>query len=471
MVKNLLLSTDSYKTSHFNQYPPGASKITSYIEARSGEGLQDVVFFGLQAAMIEYFENPITRWDVDEAESIIKGSGLPFNRTGFDYMVEAFGGYAPIKIDAIPEGSVVPRGTPLVTIENVGGPKTLWATSYFETLLLRGIWYPTTVASLSYSIRKTIASYWLKTVDEDNMGGMDFALHDFGARGATSGESAAIGGLAHLLNFSGTDTLEANLAGRDYYDTDGQVVGYSIPAAEHSTITSWGQARETEAYANILTNYPTGLVAVVSDSYDLFHAVNNIWGVALKDDVVSRQGRVVVRPDSGDPIEITLKTVEALGAKFGFTVNSKGYKVLPDYIRMIQGDGVTAVTIGAILNNFAVHGWSAENIAFGMGGGLLQQVNRDTLRFAMKACEIDINDTTYPVSKRPATDPSKGSMAWRQYVYEDRGRIFPSPVIDSDQGDRLDRMVYEARENHGLRTLYRESFFDIKKRVNSHFWK
>lgn len=471
MKKNLLLSTDSYKTSHFNQYPPGASKITSYIEARSGEGLQDVVFFGLQAAMIEYFENPITRWDIDEAEAIIKGSGLPFNRAGFDYMVEAFGGYAPLRIDAIPEGSVVPRGTPLVTIENVGGPKTLWATSYFETLLLRGIWYPTTVASLSYSIRKTIASYWLKTVDEANMGGMDFALHDFGARGATSGESAAIGGLAHLLNFSGTDTLEANLAGRDYYDTDGQVVGYSIPAAEHSTITSWGQERETEAYENILTNYPTGLVAVVSDSYDLFNAVNNIWGNALKDDVVSRQGRVVVRPDSGDPIEITLKTVEALGAKFGFTVNSKGYKVLPDYIRMIQGDGVTAVTIGAILNNFAVHGWSAENIAFGMGGGLLQQVNRDTLRFAMKACEIDINDTTYPVSKRPATDPSKGSKAWRQYVYEDRGRIFPSPVIDSDQGDRLDRMVYEARENHGLRTLYRESFFDIKQRVNKTFWK
>lgn len=471
MNKNLLLNTDSYKTSHFNQYPPGASKITSYIEARCGEGLQDVVFFGLQAAMIEYFENPITRWDVDEAEAIIKGSGLPFNRTGFDHMVEAFGGYAPIKIDAIPEGSVVPRGTPLVTIENVGGPKTLWATSYFETLLLRGIWYPTTVASLSYSIRKTIASYWLKTVDEANMGGMDFALHDFGARGATSGESAAIGGLAHLLNFSGTDTLEANLAGRDYYDTDGQVVGYSIPAAEHSTITSWGQERETEAYENILTNYPTGIVAVVSDSYDLFHAVNNIWGVALKDDIVSRQGRVVIRPDSGDPIEITLKTVEALGAKFGFTINSKGYKVLPDYIRMIQGDGVTAVTIGAILNNFAVHGWSAENIAFGMGGGLLQQVNRDTLRFAMKACEIDINDTTYPVSKRPATDPSKGSKAWRQYVYEDRGRIFPSPVIDADQGDRLDRMVYEARENHGLRTLYRESFFDIKQRVNKAFWK
>ena len=471
MVKNLLLSTDSYKTSHFNQYPPGATKITSYIEARAGDGLQDVVFFGLQAAMIQYFENPITKWDVDEAEAIIKASGLPFNRVGFDHMVDVYGGYAPIEVSAIPEGSVVPRGTPLVTIENVGGAKSVWATSYFETLLLRGIWYPTTVASLSYSIRKIMSNYWIATVDGDAMGGLDFALHDFGARGATSGESAAIGGLAHLLNFSGTDTLEANLAGRDFYDTDGQVVGFSIPAAEHSTITSWGQERETEAYENILTNYPTGIVAVVSDSYDLFNAVNNIWGVALKDDVVSRQGRVVIRPDSGDPIEITLKTVEALGAKFGFTINSKGYKVLPDYIRMIQGDGVTAVTIGAILNNFAVHGWSAENIAFGMGGGLLQQVNRDTLRFAMKACEIDINDTTYPVSKRPATDPSKGSKAWRQYVYEDRGRIFPSPVIDADQGDRLDRMVYEARENHGLRTLYRESFFDIKQRVNKAFWK
>lgn len=471
MVKNLLLSTDSYKTSHFNQYPPGTSKITSYIEARPGDGMQEVVFFGLQAAMIEYLETPLTQWDVDEAEAIIKGSGLPFNRIGFDHMIDVYGGYAPLNIYAIPEGSVVPRGTPLVTIENVGGPKSVWATSYFETLLLRGIWYPTTVASLSYSIRKTLAQYWLLTVDDANFGAMDFALHDFGARGATSGESAAIGGLAHLLNFSGTDTLEANIAARDYYNSDGQVVGYSIPAAEHSTITAWGAERETEAYKNILNEYPDGLVAVVSDSYDLFKAINQIWGDTLKNDIETRKGRVVIRPDSGDPVIITLKVVEALGAKFGYTVNSKGFKVLPEYVRMIQGDGVTAVTIATILDNFYVNGWAAENIAFGMGGGLLQQVNRDTLRFAMKACEIDIDGQTFPVSKRPATDPSKGSKPWRQYVYEDRGTVFASPVIDETQGTRLDKPVYSAYTNNTSPLLVRDDFFSIKKRVNDSFWK
>lgn len=469
MHKNLILSSDSYKTSHFNQYPPGTEKVTSYIEARCGEGMQDVVFFGLQAALIEYFENPINKWDVDEAEAVIRASGLPFNRAGWDYILSEFDGNIPLEIEAIPEGSVVPRGTPLVTISNIGGPKTAWATSYFETLLLRSVWYPTTVASLSYSIRKIMSKYWLMTVTDGQMAGMDFALHDFGARGTSSAESAAIGGLAHLLNFSGTDTLEANLAGAQYYDTDGQVVGYSIPAAEHSTITSWGPEREAEAYKNILNEYPEGLVAVVSDSYNLFNAINNIWGDTLRNDVTTRKGRVVIRPDSGDPIEITLKVVEALGERFGYTVNDKGYKVLPDYVRMIQGDGVTAVTIDAILNNFMVHGWSAENIAFGMGGGLLQQVNRDTLRFAMKACEITIHGKRYPVAKMPSTDLSKSSKPWRQYVYEHNGKVFSSPVDDEEQGSRLDRLVYTG---YPLSAAFenRDSFFAIKERVNHHFW-
>lgn len=462
MRKNLLLNTDSYKTSHFNQYPPGTSSLVSYVEARAGEGMQNVVFFGLQAALVEYLENPITKWDVDEAEAIIKGSGLPFNRAGFEDMIDRFGGYAPIGIDAIPEGSVVPRGTPLATIYNLGGPKTVWAISYFETLLLRSIWYPTTVASLSYAIRKGMQKWWQMTVDDANMSGILFALHDFGARGATSGESAAIGGLAHLLNFSGTDTLEANLAASQYYNADGQVVGYSIPAAEHSTITAWGPNRETEAYRNILNEYPTGLVAVVSDSYDLFNALNNIWGDTLADEVRMRKGRVVIRPDSGDPIDITLKTVEALGAKFGFTVNSKGFKVLPDYIRMIQGDGVTPVTIDAILNNFMVHGWSAENIAFGMGGALLQQVNRDTLRFAMKACEIVIDGQRFPVAKMPSTDLSKSSKPWRQYVYQNGSDMFSSPVEDEEQGRRLDRNVFRA----GKLTM-RDDFSLIRSRVQA----
>ena len=466
MRKNLLLNTDAYKTSHFNQYPPGTSQLTSYIEARNGEGHQDTVFFGLQAALIEYFETPITRWDIAEAEAVIKASGLPFNRVGFEHMVDNYNGYAPISISAIPEGSVVPRGTPLITIDNIGGPKTIWATSFFETLLLRAIWYPTTVATISYSIRKSMRYFWEHTVDDANMAGMDFALHDFGARGATSGESAALGGLAHLLNYSGTDTLEANLAASQYYDADGQIVGFSIPAAEHSTITAWGPEREAEAYKNILDQYPEGLVSIVADSYNLFYAINTIFGETLRNDIITRNGRVVIRPDSGDPLEITLKVVEALGDKFGFTINEKGFKVLPEYIRMIQGDGVNPISITAILNNFMVHGWSAENIAFGMGGALLQKVDRDTLSFAMKACEIIEDGVRRPVAKTPSTDRSKSSKPWRQYVYENDGHVFSTPELDEAQGNRLDSGVYSAGD-----LLVRVSFFDIKKRVNTHFWK
>jgi nicotinamide phosphoribosyltransferase len=233
-------------------------------------------------------------------------------------------------------------------------------------------------------------------------------LHDFGARGVSSLESAGIGGAAHLVNFKGTDTVPALLWAKKYYGAE--MAGFSIPAAEHSTITSWGRKNEVEAYRNMLNQFakPGAIVAVVSDSYDVYNAAEKLWGEELRQQVVDSGATVVIRPDSGDPETVCAQLVEILGRKFGYTKNAKGYNVLNN-VRLIQGDGVNINSIRCILANFKAHGWSADNIAFGMGGALLQKVDRDTQKFAMKCSAAYVNGAWIDVSKDPITDPDKKS--------------------------------------------------------------
>jgi nicotinamide phosphoribosyltransferase len=256
---------------------------------------------------------------------------------------------------------------------------------------------------------KQIIMRALEESSDDPAGQILFKLHDFGARGVSSAESAALGGMAHLINFRGTDTVEALVAARRFYGAD--MAGFSIPAMEHSTVTSWGRDRESDAYANMLNQYahPGALLACVSDSYDLWNAVSNIWGDELKERVLQSGATVVVRPDSGDPLVVPVQTIQALGERFGHTINRRGYKVLPSSVRVIQGDGITLDSLPVILKNLLSAGWSADNLAFGMGGGLLQQVNRDTMRFAMKANAVCVNGEWRDVFKDPATDPGKTS--------------------------------------------------------------
>jgi nicotinamide phosphoribosyltransferase len=267
---------------------------------------------------------------------------------------------------------------PLVQVETTD-PRLPWLATFIETALLRAIWYPATVATVSWQCRQIIAAGLGRTSD-DPASQLPFKLHDFGARGVSSGESAALGGMAHLVNFMGTDTMEALLAARRYYGA--AMAGFSIPAAEHSTVTSWGRAREQQAYANMLDVF-TGTVAVVSDSYDLDAALTGIWGG------LARQGHGTQGhrggPDSGDPVETPLRTIRMLWDAFGGSRNAKGYRVLDSHVRVIQGDGMTPATIARLIARLIEEGFAIDNIAFGMGGGLLQQVNRDTLRFAMKA--------------------------------------------------------------------------------------
>jgi nicotinamide phosphoribosyltransferase len=421
LAKNIILNVDSYKVSMAWQYPVGTTGVYSYIESRGGR-YDRTVFFGLQAFIKEYLLEPITQADIDIADEILTAHGEPFNREGWQYILSEHGGILPVVIRSVPEGTVVPVKNVLATIENTD-PKVPWLTTWLETALLRAIWYPTTVATQSWHIRQLILNSLEKTGDPTLI---DFKLHDFSARGVSSLETSGIGSAAHLVNFMGTDTITGVLYAREFYNAG--VAGFSIPAAEHSTITSWGRDGEVKAYANMLAQFarPGSILAVVSDSYDIYNAASNLWGEVLRQQVIDSGATVVIRPDSGDPVEVNKRLIQILDSKFGSVVNSKGYKIL-NHVRIIQGDGVNYQSIDGILTALTELGYSADNIAFGMGGALCQQVDRDTQKFAMKASSVCINGQWISIAKDPVTDPGKKSKAGRVSLYKN-GKEYRSDV-------------------------------------------
>ncbi len=436
LLSNLILNTDSYKCSHYCQYPPGTEQISSYIESRGGI-YPHVVFFGLQMFIKQYLLTPITLQDIDQAQALVQAHGLPFYREGWEYIVKQHGGLLPMAIEAVAEGSVVPVSNVLLQVINTD-PKCFWLTSYIETALLRAIWYPSTVATTSWQAKRILKRYLSETADD--LSGLPFKLHDFGARGATSLESSAIGACAHLVNFQGSDTVAGIVAAREYYGED--MAAFSIPAAEHSTVTSWGKDQEAQAYANLLQQFDGegSLVSVVSDSYDLWHAIDRIWGEQLKTEVENFKGTLVIRPDSGDPVDVVCRTMGHLIDKFGATTNSKGYLVLPKYLRIIQGDGVNLESIETCLAAMKSKGYSADNIAFGMGGALLQKCNRDSLRFAMKADAIKRDGKWYDVYKQPVTDSAKASKRGRLALVRDQRGNYHTIRL-RDLGERDNQLI------------------------------
>lgn len=459
-LRNLILNTDSYKASHFLQYPEGTTRVCSYIESRGGKW-DCAVFFGLQMALIEYLSKPITKHDINEAEEFWIEHGLPFNRPGWEHILKKHGGFLPLKIEAVAEGSVVPNRNVLVQAVNTD-PDCCWLTSYVETILVRAVWYPTTVATNSFFCKKEILESLRRTSDNADAI-IGFKLHDFGARGASSLESAAIGDCAHLVNFQGTDTVSGPLAAKEYYGE--KMAGYSIPAAEHSTMTAWGGAQgEADAYSNMLDQFakPGKTVAVVSDSFDIYNACSALWGGKLKERVEKSGATVVVRPDSGKPVEVVPKVVELLMEKFGFALNPKDFKVLPDCIRVIQGDGINYESIKEILDAMERRKLSTENIAFGMGGGLLQDFNRDTLQFAMKCSAIEIGGKWRDASKSPVTDKVKHSKKGRLALVKDKaGKYMTIRKEELAAGqENLLKTVFEDGK-----VVHKYSFAEIRKRA------
>jgi len=405
-MNTLLTKTDSYKASHFLQFPPDAENIFYYISARGGT--DKIKFFGLQLILKKLFMKVPTLYDVMMAKEFYIKHGLPFNEKGWNDIAKL--GYYPLEIKAVKEGSIVETKTPLVTITcTVDGFE--WLPGWVETSILQ-VWYPTTVATRSWQCKKVIEKYLNETGDPSTI---MFKLHDFSFRGVSSQESAAIGGASHLVNFMGTDNIAGIFEAQQYYNTT-EMLGYSIPAAEHSTMTSWGISGEADAYKNMMTQFAkTGaLVAVVSDSYNLSNAIINIWGNELKQQVLDSGATIIIRPDSGEPKDIVLRTLLQLEEVFGTTVNYKGYKVLNPCVRVIQGDGMADQTsIEDVYETMKINGFSADNVAIGMGGGLLQQVNRDTFKFAMKCSSIKRSGTWQDVYKCPVDAPWKASKAGR----------------------------------------------------------
>jgi len=458
-TENLILNTDSYKLSHYLQYPAGTEMVNSYIESRGGP-LPDVLFFGLQAFLKQTLARPITRDDVDEAEAVAMAHIGVFNRDGWDRLIDKYDGRLPIEIEAVPEGTIVGTRVPVAQIRNTD-PDFFWLPSYLETALLRAVWYPTTVASLSFACKKVLRQYLIETA-EDPDAVLPFQLHDFGARGATTDEAAGIGGAGHLVNFRGTDTLAALMVARRCYGET--MAGFSIPASEHSTMTSWGRPAEADAYRNMIQRFggQQKLLACVIDSYDLWNAVDNIIGDELKAQIEQTGGRVVIRPDSGDPVAIVPRIIEHLMRRFGFRVNAKGYRVLPDYIRVIQGDGISLDTLPRILEVLKFSGLSTENVAFGMGGGLLQKVDRDTMKWAMKASQVVVDGVARNVFKDPATDPGKRSKAGRWAVVNENGAGQAVRIEALGKRENLLQPVFRNGE-----LLVDQSFAEIRARADA----
>ena len=461
---NRIIDTDSYKASHWLQYPPNTTRAFFYLESRgSDRDWNETVFFGLQYLLKNYFLAPFTQAMVEEAKEVIEAHGLPFNYDGWTQLIKKHHGKLPLRIRAVAEGSVVPLHNVLMTVETTDD-EFAWVGSWFETQLLR-VWYAVTVSTQSWQIKRDVYKFLQETADDADAE-IAFKVHDFGARGVSSQETAAIGGAAHLVNFMGSDTMAALLLHRKFYNC--AMAGFSIPAAEHSTITSWGRDNEIEAYRNMLRNFakPNSTVAIVSDSWNIYNAVEKIWGEQLKQEVIDSGATIVIRPDSGEPVEVVSKVAAILGEKFGTTINSKGYKVLKN-VRIIQGDGVNQNSIRQILQRLKDEGFSASNIAFGIGGSLLQKIDRDTLKFAYKCSAIVVDGKLREVYKQPITDSGKNSK---------RGRLDLTLQNGVYETVKLESAEQLAAENSALRTVYEnsellldESLDEIRKRAAGKF--
>ena len=452
MNRNILKLTDSYKFTHWKMMPGDTEASVAYYESRKGAMFDETEFFGLQAIIIEnLLGKVVTREKIEDAARFTKahlGDESLFNRKGWEHILNEYDGCLPVRIKAIPEGTPIPVSNVLMTVENLGGPLTAFLTNHLETILSH-VWYTSMVATLSRETKKVLKHFLAQT--SDNMGGINFMLHDFGFRGVSSIESAGMGGMAHLTNFLGTDTPVAIDDAVEYYGkhicdpdlrndpTAYEGIGYSVPASEHSVMTARGPEGEARVIGELLEKFPKGILSLVIDSYGYKNCLANIIGGQFREAVLARDGVLVCRPDSGNPEEVTLECLNILGEKFGFTTNTKGYRVLNPKVKVLWGDGIDLHDVKNILGAMMVYNWSADNIVFGMGGGLLQKVNRDNQRFAFKSSAQKRSGIWYDIYKNP-TDISKASKRGKLALIK-TGGVY-STVASPNEGDLL-QVVFE----------------------------
>jgi nicotinamide phosphoribosyltransferase len=457
MKTNLILATDSYKLTHWRQYPDDLNGVYSYFESRPGAAFPYTVFFGLQSILKRYMVGNVVQWsDISEANALSAAHFGPgnrlFNYNGWADLMTKHGGRLPLRIKAVPEGTCVPVSNVLMTVENTD-PEFPWLTNAMESLLTH-VWYPSTVATLSHATLAMIRRYVQETGGD--VEAVKFMLHDFGYRGASSHESAAIGGAAHLVNGVGTDTLPALQLALADYAADAATLGFSVPATEHSVMTAEGEAGEFDVVDRLLEKFPTGILSVVADSYNIYRFVETMGTRRFRDRIMTRDGVFVIRPDSvtehdTSPERLMVNLLVRAWELFDGTMNDKGFKVINPRVRFLWGDGIDKVGIDAILSEMAHAGFAAENIAtFGMGGGLLQKVNRDTQRFAFKAAAVKRSRGWEPVSK---TTFGKQSKAGKLHLIRTADGGFETVSVPNGLPDEL-VTVFENGE------LVREWSFD-----------
>ena len=461
LVYNHILAADSYKPSHQFVYPENVVGLFSYGEARKLG--HTIIPFGMQMWLKKFLSIPVTYEMIDEAEEILTLHGEPFDRKPWEKIITHYDGFLPLTIRSVKEGTPMPSGHPIFTCECTD-PDLFWLASYIETNMQRAIWYPTTVASQGYATKQILKAAYEKTGADVAM--IPFALHDFGARGTTCAEQAEIGGLAHLVNFKGTDTLEALRAGRAYYNE--KMAGFSVPATEHSIECSYGKEpeQELEYLRTVLRKLgkPGKVVSAVIDGYDVMRAALAIC-VDLHDEIIESGVKFVFRPDSGDMNTIVPEILDMQAKYFGYTVNEAGYKKIK-HVGLLQGDGINPESLKELLDIIIEKGYAADNIVFGSGGALLQKVNRDTFSFAMKASAKLVNGKWVGVKKEPITDSGKNSKAGRltvakykdEFVTLDAGN-WPITFVESIY-DKVMEVVYD----HG-KILVNDTFETIRNRT------
>ena len=423
---NALHLTDGYKVDHRNQYPTGTELVYSNWTPRKSRiaGIEEVVFFGLQYFIKKYLQEEFQNsfFGQPKANVVEKyrrriNSYLGENAISFDH-VEALHdlGYLPIEIKALPEGTSVPMRTAMFTIKNTL-PDFFWITNFLETVFSCILWMPCTSATIALAYRKKLEKY--ANLTGGDLAFVPFQAHDFSFRGMAGMEAAMMSGAAHLLSFAGTDSIPAIDFLEEYYqaDCEKELIGASVPATEHSVMCMGTQEGEIETFRRLISKiYPTGIVSIVSDTWDFWQVITEFL-VVLKAEILARDGKVVIRPDSGDPVKIICGdpdapagspefkgAIECLWDIFGGTISEKGYKILDPHIGLIYGDSITLDRCERICNQLKIKGFASTNVVFGIGSYTYQYTTRDTFGFAMKATYGVVNGEGRAIFKNPKTD-------------------------------------------------------------------
>ncbi|MBL8754344.1 MAG: nicotinate phosphoribosyltransferase [Planctomycetes bacterium] len=471
-----LVLTDFYKTDHRRQFPDGTTTVYSNFTPRGSRiaDIDHVVFFGLQYFVMEYLQRRFTEtfFAVPKEQAVGAyrrrlDTSLGKGAVPMDH-VEALHdlGHLPLRIKALPEGTRVPMQVPTHTIENTD-PRFAWLTNFIETMMSAVVWGPCTAATIANRYRR-VFEHWAKQTGSPREF-VPWQGHDFSFRGMYGIEAACVSGAGHLLSFTGTDTIPAIDFLEQYYgaDSERELIGGSVPATEHAVMCAGGKETEIETYRRLLTTvYPRGIVSVVSDTWDFFRVITDLLP-ALKREILARDGKLVIRPDSGDPVAILVGDpaapagsperaglIELLWQQFGGSTTKEGYRVLDPHVGAIYGDSITLERQQAILQGLAHKGFASCNVVLGIGSYTYQHVTRDTFGFAMKATFCTVNGEDREIYKQPRTDSKKNSHRGLIAVRRDeRGELRAHfPVTRAEEASRTNLLEPVFENGKLLRT-------------------